>query len=1060
MQVGLLPKTYEPKKIEDEASKLWAENKIYEKVKNLSEHGEKFYFLDGPPYVTSSIHLGTAWNKIIKDSVLRYRRMKGFKVRDRPGFDMHGLPIEVMVERLLNIGSKREIENRIGIDRFVEECERFALKNLKVLTEQFKNLGVWMDWDNPYMTIKDEYIEAIWLVVKKSEELGLLENVLRVTHWCPRCETALAAGYEVSQEYRDVEDPSIYVKLPLEGRGNEYLLIWTTTPWTLPANIAVMAHPNHMYVRVKVGADIYILAKERVKPVFEEIGVEFEIVEEFEGRRLEGLKYKHPLTEEVPIQKEFENAHMVVLSEEFVRLTEGTGLVHSAPGHGEEDFEVGLRYNLPVFSPVDHSGRFTSEAGKYVGMYIKEADKIILEDLQRKGLLLYSGTVVHRYPHCWRCKTPLLLRATKQWVIRMSKLRETLIKENEKVKWVPEWAGKSRFGNWLMEISDWVISRQRYWGVPLPIWICEKCGKRRVIGSKKELSEACNVEEVKLHRPWVDRLALKCKCGGNMHRVADVIDVWMDSGSASWASLGYPSDDREFKEWYPVDFIVEGHDQTRGWFYSLLACSTLVFNSTPYKCVAMHGFVLDETGREMHKSWGNYIAPEEVIEKYGRDVLRFYELQHTLWEDLRFSWKGVAETFSFMNILWNVYVFASTYMNLDRFDPSRWGIEQVKGFMSPEDLWILSKTQHLVEKVTEAFENYYLHNAVKLLRDFMVEDVSRWYIRLIRRKTWIEEEAPEKLASYSVLYNVLKTFLLLSAPIIPFTCESIYQYVFRFAEPNQPESIHMHKWPQLDKSWRNTELEEAMDVIKDIVEASAKVRQEAGLKLRQPLKCVFLRIPDESAGKLKPLTDVLKEQVNVKELFFLKAGEDEKLWVKVAEPNMSAIGREFRSKAPAVAEAIRRMSSDQINELISRQKYTLKVGEELLNIKPDHVSVKSELAEGFAYAELKNGVLYLDVRIDRMLQAEGLSRDVVRRIQYMRKEMDLPVDAYVEVYVKASNQETLNLLEETRAYIAGEVRAKKLMFTLDEIPKTEYSKIWSLDGEELLIGINRLHSYL
>jgi len=342
----------------------------------------------------------------------------------------------------------------------------------------------------------------------------------------------------------------------------------------------------------------------------------------------------------------------------------------------------------------------------------------------------------------------------------------------------------------------------------------------------------------------------------------------------------------------------------------------------------------------------------------------------------------------------------------------------------------------------------------------MVEDVSRWYIRLIRRKTWIEEEAPEKLASYSVLYNVLKTFLLLSAPIIPFTCESIYQYVFRFAEPNQPESIHMHKWPQLDKSWRNTELEEAMDVIKDIVEASAKVRQEAGLKLRQPLKCVFLRIPDESAGKLKPLTDVLKEQVNVKDLFFLKAGEDEKLWVKVAEPNMSAIGREFRSKAPAVAEAIRRMSSDQINELISRQKYTLKVGEELLDIKPDHVSVKSELAEGFAYAELKNGVLYLDVRIDRMLQAEGLSRDVVRRIQYMRKEMDLPVDAYVEVYVKVSNQETLNLLEETRAYITGEVRAKKLMFTLDAIPKTEYSKIWSLDGEELLIGINRLHSYL
>ncbi|MEM2239124.1 MAG: isoleucine--tRNA ligase [Candidatus Bathyarchaeia archaeon] len=1059
MHVGLLPKTYDPKKIEYEVFRWWSENKIYEKVKKLSEQGEKFYFLDGPPYVTSSIHLGTAWNKIIKDSILRYRRMRGFKVRDRPGFDMHGLPIEVMVERLLNIGNKREIENRIGIDRFVEECENFALKNLKVLTEQFKNLGVWMDWDNPYMTIRDEYIEAVWLVVKKAEELGLLENVLRVTHWCPRCETALAAGYEVSQEYRDVEDPSIYVKFPIEGRDREYLLIWTTTPWTLPANVAIMAHPNYVYVRVKVGREVYILAKERVKPVFDEVGVEFEVIEEFDGKSLQGLKYKPPLADEVSLQKELKKAHIVVLSEEFVRLTEGTGLVHSAPGHGEEDFEVGLRYGLPVFSPVDQSGRFTSEAGKYAGMYIKEADKVIVEDLQRKGLLLYSGTIIHRYPHCWRCKTPLLLRATKQWIIRMSKLRDLLLEENEKVKWIPEWAGKSRFGNWLMEISDWVISRQRYWGVPLPIWICEKCGKRRVVGSKRELLEACGVEELRLHRPWVDQLVLKCDCGGNMRRVLDVIDVWMDSGSASWASLGYPSDDREFKEWFPVDFIVEGHDQTRGWFYSLLACSSLVFNSVPYKCVAMHGFVLDETGREMHKSWGNYIAPEEVIEKYGRDVLRFYELQHTLWEDLKFSWKGVGETFSFMNILWNVYVFASTYMNLDKFNPSKWSLERVKDFMSPEDLWILSKTQRLIKDVTEAFENYHLHSAVKTLRDFIVEDVSRWYIRLIRRRTWVEEEAPEKLASYSVLYNVLKTFLLLSAPIIPFTCESIYQYMFRFAEPNQPESVHMCKWPQSDESWKNPELEEAMEIVKDVVEASAKIRQEVGLKLRQPLKSALLKVQDELASKLKRLTDVLKEQLNVKELVFLRAGEDEKLWVKVAEPNMSLIGREFRSKAPVVAEAIRRMSHVQIDELMNSGRCILNVGEESLEVKPEYVFIKSKLTEGFACAGLKNGMLYLDVRIDKALQAGGLSRDVVRRIQYMRKEMDLPVDAYIEVYVKVSSQETKSLLEETKEYIAGEVRAKKLTFTLGEIPRMEYSKVWNLDGEELLIGISRLSSY-
>jgi len=1056
MYVGLLPKHYEPKKVEEEIFRWWKENRIYEKVKRSSEDCEKFYFLDGPPYVTSSIHLGTAWNKVIKDSVLRYKRMRGFKVRDRPGFDMHGLPIEVMVEKSLGIRSKKEIEEHIGIDNFVEECKKFALRNLRILTKQFKNLGVWMDWENPYMTIKDEYIEAVWLVIKRAEELGLLENTLRVTHWCPRCETALAAGYEVSQEYRDVEDPSIYVKFPVEGREGEYLLIWTTTPWTLPANVAVMAHPNYRYARVKVGDEVYILAEERVDPVFEEAGLSYEILETFEGSKLEGLRYKPPLAEEVPVQRNLKDAHKVVLSEEYVYLTEGTGLVHSAPGHGEEDFEVGMRYGLPVVSPVDEAGRFTDEAGKYAGLYVKDADPLIIEDLRRKGLLLYSGTVVHRYPHCWRCKTPLLLRATRQWVIRMSRLRDLLLKENSKVRWIPEWAGRNRFGNWLRGISDWVISRQRYWGVPLPIWICRKCGKRRVIGSKRELLEASKGEDVELHRPWVDKVVLRCECGGEMRRVLDVVDVWMDSGSASWASLGYPSSDKGLKEWYPVDFVVEGHDQTRGWFYSLLACGILVFGSAPYRSVAMHGFVLDETGREMHKSWGNYIAPEEVIEKFGRDILRFYELQHTLWEDLRFSWKGVKETLSFMNILWNVYVFASTYMNLDKFNPSKWSLEKVKGYMKPEDLWILSRTQRLIESVTESFENYHIHEAVRMLRGFMVEDVSRWYIRLIRRKTWIEEEDPEKLASYSVLYNMLKTFLILAAPVIPFITEKIYQHVFRPAEPNLPESIHMNRWPKPDPMWKNPTLEEAMEVAREVVEASAKVRQRAGLKLRQPVKRLYLRIPEALAEKLKPLTDVLKEQVNVKEVSLLRPDEEEALWVEKATPNMPAVGRKFRSKAPLVAEAIKGLTPNQLKELRESGRCILEVEGEVFEVRPEHVSVEKTLREGLAYTEFSHGVLYLDMRIDRALQAEGLGRDLVRRVQYMRKEMDLPVDAYIEVYVKAPSAESLSLLESTRDYIAGEVRAKRLVLTTEEIPETEYRKEWDLEDGKYLIGINRL----
>lgn len=1055
MYVGLLPKSYNPKLIEDWVFRWWNENRIYEKVKHMSKRGEKFYFLDGPPYVTSSIHLGTAWNKIIKDAVLRYRRMRGFKVRDRPGFDMHGLPIEVMVEKMLGIRNKKEIEERIGIDRFVEECERFALKNLAILTEQFKNLGVWMDWGDPYMTVKDEYIEAVWLVVKKAEERGLLENELRVTHWCPRCETALAAGYEVSQEYRDVEDPSIYVKLPVEGRGGEYLLIWTTTPWTLPANVAVMAHPNYVYVKVRAGGEVYILAESRVEPVFREVGLEYEVLERFNGRQLEGLKYKPPLAEEVPVQRTIKGAHMVILSEEYVYLTEGTGLVHTAPGHGEEDFNVGVEYGLPVISPVDSSGRFTEKAGKYSGMYVKDADKKIVEDLRRKGLLLYEGTIVHRYPHCWRCKSPLILRATKQWIIRMSRLRELLLKENSKVSWIPEWAGRNRFGNWLKGISDWIISRQRYWGVPLPIWICSNCGRRRVISSKKELLEASRTGEVKLHRPWVDRIILKCECGGNMHRVPDVLDVWMDSGSAFWASLEFPSNVKEFERWYPIDFIVEGHDQTRGWFYSLLACGVLVFGFTPYKSVAMHGFVLDETGREMHKSWGNYIAPEEVIEKYGRDILRFYELQHTLWEDLKFSWRGVEEILSYMNILWNVYVFASTYMNLDRFNPSKWSIEKVKNYMAPEDLWILSRLQRVTRAVTEAFEGYRIHDAVKLLKRFMTEDVSRWYVRLIRRKTWIEEETLEKLASYSVLYHVLKTFLMLSAPITPFITEAIYQHVFRKAEPNQPESVHMNRWPEPDRSWEKPELEEAMEVVRVIVEAGAKARQRAGLKLRQPVKQVRLRVPVEFVGRLKALESVLREQVNVKEVVFLKPEGEESLWIETAEPNMKVVGREFREKTPLVAEAIRRLTVNQLEELKETGKLHLKVKGEIIEVKPDHISIERRVKDGFIYTEFRGGALYLDTRLDRPLQAEGLGRDIVRRIQHMRKEMDLPVDAYIEVYVKTPSEDSLSLLRMVKDYIAGEVRAKELMLTTGKIPKVEYSKEWELEDGKYTIGVNR-----
>ena len=687
--VGKLPEKYEPQKIEEEILKFWEEQRVYEKIRAMSKDKPKFYFLDGPPYPSSGTpHIGTVWNKVIKDVIIRHRRLKGFNVRDQPGYDTHGLPIEVAAEKTLGLESKKDIVEKVGVEKFIKTCKSLALNNAKEMSRHFNNVGVSMNWQTPYYTLDPKYIELAWWMIKKAHERGLLTKGLKVVHWCPRCETVLA-DYEVS-EYKDLEDPSIYVKFPIEGKENEYILVWTTTPWTLPANVAVMVNPNLDYVKVEYKGEKYILVKDRLNHVFkEELKDEnYKVLETFKGAKLEGLRYIPPLLDEVYIQKKLHdnpNTHRVVLSEEYVSPYEGTGCVHSAPGHGHEDYEVSLRYNLPVVSPVNSQGVFTEEAGKYKGMKVKEANKYIIEDLKRKGLLLHATTIIHKYPVCWRCKTPLIIRATEQWYIKVTELKDKIISEAEKAKWIPEWA-LDRFKNWLKNLRDWVISRQRYWGTPIPIWECKNCGHMEVVGSLKELKRL-SVEDIELkdlHKPWVDHVKLKCpKCGGVMERVPDVLDVWFDSGIAFYASLGSLEAWDKLK---PVDFIVEGHDQIAGWFFSLLRAGVIGFDSIPYKVVLVHGFMLDEKGREMHKSLGNYVSPDEVIEKYGRDTLRFWVTQSTVWEDIRFNWRALNLTFKDLNIVWNVYLFASTYMNLDKFDPNKYKLCLLYTSPSPRDL--------------------------------------------------------------------------------------------------------------------------------------------------------------------------------------------------------------------------------------------------------------------------------------------------------------------------------------------------------------------------------------
>ncbi|MEW6069496.1 MAG: isoleucine--tRNA ligase, partial [Candidatus Thermoplasmatota archaeon] len=752
---------YDFKALEQKIANYWAENNVYEKVKKEREKGKDYYFIDGPPYTSGLVHLGTAWNKIIKDVVIRYLRMNNLNVRDQPGYDMHGLPIEVQVEKALGIKNKKEIES-FGVEKFVSKCKDFALEYMGKMTSQFSSLGVWLDWEKPYITITNDYIESAWWTLKKAYEKGLLFQALRVLTWCPRCETALA---EAEIEYWDEKDYSIYVKFKLKGREG-FLLVWTTTPWTLPANLAVAVHPEFNYVEAKFdNKDILILVEERLDDVMRIGNYEgYEILKRYKGRELEEVAYSHPLAEEVPIHKEME--HGVILAD-FV-TSENTGLVHIAPGHGEEDFEAGKSYNLEPFSPVLENGVFDKQAGKYSGLNIKDANPIIIEDLKRKNLLLASDWVVHRYGHCWRCSTPIIYRATKQWFLKVTSLKEKMLEELEKVKWYPEWAGLSRFKEWVSGARDWCISRQRYWGIPLPIWFCEKCNNLRIVTSRKEL----NIQD--LHRPSIDKVILECdKCRSKMHRVNDVVDVWLDSAVCSWAQLNYPKTDEEFNRWWPCEFITEAHDQTRGWFYSQLVASTIAFDQAPYKSVLVHGWALDEKGVAMSKSLGNIIAPEEVIEKYGIDALRFYLLSASpLWEDLPFSWDSVKNANRMFSILWNVYIFAATYMSLDKFENLE--LTEIQKYLRDEDKWLLSRLESLKKIADEEFKNYNLHKVCRAIENFVLEDLSRWYVRLVRDRTWVEEKTNDKLAVYKVLYEALVTIAKLLAPIAPFISEEIY----------------------------------------------------------------------------------------------------------------------------------------------------------------------------------------------------------------------------------------------------------------------------------------------
>ncbi|MFA4820375.1 MAG: isoleucine--tRNA ligase [Candidatus Aenigmatarchaeota archaeon] len=879
------------KQQEEEIKRFWESHNIYEKSKRS---GKRFYFVDGPPYATGSIHMGTAWNKILKDAYIRFWRMNGFDVWDQPGYDTHGLPIENKVEKEFQIKSKSGIE-KMGIEKFVHECRKFATKYIDIMNQQFADLGVWMDWSNPYLTLTNDYIEGAWATFKIAFEKGLLYQGFYPVHVCSRCSTAVAYN-EI--EYTNVADPSVYVKFPVKDQPNTYLLIWTTTPWTLPANTGIMAKPSADYVKVKIGDEILILAKDLMEDVMKRAGITgYKIVGNMKGKKLDGLEYEHPLKDLFKFQEPIK--HKVVLSEQFVEMESGTGLVHTAPGFGQEDYKVGVENGLAIVSPVKMDGTFNEECGPFSGVHVKVADRQISDILKERNMLLHEEKITHDYPMCWRCSSPLLEMAVTQWFFRVTQIRKDLLKENKKVNWYPSWAGQ-RFENWLNSLGDWPISRQRYWGIPLPIWTCE-CGEVKVIGSSDELPTKLK----DLHRPYIDQITLPCKCGSQMKRISDVLDVWFDSGLASWAPLGYPKNKELFEKMWPADLNIEGPDQIRGWWNSQLITSVITFGKAPFKNILFHGFVLDAHGSKMSKSKGNATAPEEVVKKYGRDALRLYLLSSAPWDDFYFKWTdvdGIAKSFVVME---NSYNYVHTYVC---------GVKKVKE-LEPEDQWILSRLNNVINVATKEFREYNIHKATNAITDFMLNDFSRVYIKMIRDRVWPGYTGDDKKAAMYALDNVVRITSKLLAPICPFFAERMHIDL-----KEKEDSVHMCKWPKAQTKLMNTQIEKEMEFVKEIVEVVNSVRKENNVKIRWPVESVYVESDDEVVkSALITFEKVLKNMSNTKYVSMGKTDGYKKEFSK---------GSVYVSKKVLMGEALLREFLREIQS--QRKKNDLKVSDRIV----------------------------------------------------------------------------------------------------------------------------------
>ena len=1025
---------------EKAVEKFWEDNQIFEKSIDSRRNGRTYTFYDGPPTANGKPHIGHVETRAFKDMIPRYHAMKGCMVPRKAGWDTHGLPVELEVEKLLGLDGKEQIEE-YGLEPFIQRCKESVWK-YKGMWEDFSHtVGFWADMEHPYVTYDNAYIESEWWALKNIWEKGLLYKGFKIVPYCPRCGTPLSS-HEVAQGYKDVKERSAIAKFKVKDE-DAYILAWTTTPWTLPSNVALCVHPDERYVKVRMNGDgtVYYLAEALADTVLGEGA--YTVLEAYTGRDLEYKEYEPLFAFVQPKEKCW-----YVVCDGYVTLTDGTGIVHIAPAFGEDDANVGRKYGLPLVQLVDAKGEMTKET-PWAGIFCKKADKEVLRDQETRGLLVSAPVFEHSYPHCWRCGTPLIYYARDSWFIKMTEVKQDLIRNNNTVNWVPESIGKGRFGDWLENVQDWGISRNRYWGTPLNIWECE-CGHRHSVGSIEELrsmSDNCP-DEIELHRPYIDAVTIKCPhCGKQMKRVPEVIDCWFDSGAMPFAQHHYPFENKElFEQQFPADFISESVDQTRGWFYSLLAISTLIFNKAPYKNVVVTGLVQDENGQKMSKSKGNAVDPFEALAKYGADAIRWYFYTNGApWLPKRFSDKGVQEgQRKLMGTLWNTYAFYVLYANIDAFDATKYALEYDK--LSVMDKWILSKMNSMVNSVDENLAAYAIPEAARSLQEF-VDDLSNWYVRRSRERFWGKDMPQDKINAYMTLYTALVTTSKAAAPMIPFMAESIYQNLVRSLDKGAPESVHLCGFPEADERRIDTQLERDMDLVLKIVVLGRAARNGSNRKNRQPLAQMFVKAEEELGDFYK---EIIEDELNIKAVTFT---QDVSAFTSYSfKPQLKTLGPKYGKRLGEIRTALMELDGSAAKkELDANGVLRLELQGGAVELAPEDLLIEMTQSDRYFTVEDGGVTVAIDTELTEALIEEGFVRELVSKFQTMRKEAGFHVEDHIRAYA-SGNRKIEALLAANSAQVGGDILADAVCTG----SLAGYTKEWDVNGESVTLGVERI----